>query len=115
MIVFTDIDALNDDFFNHKRHRTSAISESVASISNYPTKLRIYLTNASPYWQVRCLIKGRTYAKSLKTTSRRVAIRGAKDFFHRKVAEIYGSTIVEREDKELLFKDLVQPTLLNCT
>ena len=85
MLVFTDIDALNDDFFNHKRHRTSAISESVASIANYPTKLRIYLTNASPYWQVRCFIKGRTYTKSLRTTSRRVAVRGAKDFFHRTV------------------------------
>jgi hypothetical protein len=38
-------------------------------------------------------------------------VRGAKDFLHRTVAEIYGSTIVEREDKELLFKDLVQPTI----
>ena len=111
MLVFTDIDAVNDDSFNHKRHRTSAISESVASIANYPTKLRIYLTNASPFWQVRCFIKGRAYTKSLRTTSRRVAVRGAKDFFHRTVAEIYGSTIVEREDKELLFKDLVQPTI----
>ena len=45
MLVFTDIDAVNDDSFNHKRNRTSAISESVASIANYPTKLRIYLTN----------------------------------------------------------------------
>ena len=111
MLLFTDIDAVNDDSFNHKRHRTSAIFESVASIANYPTKLRIYLTNASPYWQVRCFIKGRTYTKSLRTTSRRVAVRGAKDFFHRTVAEIYGSTIIEREDKELLFKDLVQPTI----
>ena len=77
MLVFTDIDAVNDDSFNHKRHRTSAISESVASIANYPTKLRIYLTNATPFWQVRCFIKGRTYTKSLRTTSRRVAVRGA--------------------------------------
>jgi len=38
-------------------------------------------------------------------------LRSAKDFFHRTVADIYGSKIVEREDKELLFKDLVQPTL----
>lgn len=111
MLDFSDFEAANDTNFQNRRHRTSAISETVSPIANYPTKLRIYLTNASPFWQVRCFIKGKTYTKSLKTTHRRVAIPAAKDFFHRMVANIYGSTIVEHPDKELLFKDLVQPAL----
>jgi len=111
MLDLSDFEASNDTNYQYRRHRTSAITETVSPIANYPSKLRIYLTNASPFWQVRCFIKGKTYTKSLKTTHRRVAIAAAKDFFHRMVANIYGSTIVERPDKELLFKDLVQPAL----
>jgi len=55
--------------------------------SHYPTKLRIFKTNASRYWQVRCFIKGRTYTQSLKTTNKQAAISAAKQFFHIKTAE----------------------------
>jgi integrase len=47
----------------------------------------------------------------LKTTIRQVAIRAAKDFFHQMVANLYGSTITPREDRALLFSDLVAPTI----
>jgi integrase len=47
----------------------------------------------------------------LKTTIRQVAIRAAKDFFHQSVADLYGTTINIREDKVLLFSDLVAPTI----
>ena len=62
--------AANDTLFKHQRHRTSQIVSTVAPIANYPSKLRIYLTNSSSYWQVKCFLKGKTYSKSLRTTTR---------------------------------------------
>jgi hypothetical protein len=47
------IAAANDTDFNASRHRTLPILASVTPIANYPTKLRIFKTNASRYWQVR--------------------------------------------------------------
>ncbi len=115
MSDFLSQTAANDLNFQRLRHRTSAIAETVSPIANYPSKLRIYLTNASPFWQVRCYIKDRVYTQSLRTIHRRVAINSAKEFFHQKVADIYGSQIAERQnakiDRPILFKDCVQPTL----
>jgi hypothetical protein len=51
-----------------------------------PTKLRIFKTHASHYWQVRCFLKGRTHTQSLKTTNKQAAISQAKHFFHIKIA-----------------------------
>jgi hypothetical protein len=39
--------AANDTLFKHQRHRTSQIVSTVAPIANYPSKLRIYLTDRS--------------------------------------------------------------------
>ena len=111
MLDFSEMCAANEDAYRYQRHRTSPISSTIYSIPNYPKKLRIYLTNSSPYWQVCCFFKGKTYRRSLKTTIRQVAIRAAKDFFHQSVADLYGTTINIREDKVLLFSDLVAPTI----
>jgi integrase len=112
---FREFEAANEDEFKHQRHHTSSIPESVTPIQNYPSKLRIYLTNASPFWQVKCFFKNKTYTKSLRTTNRSVAKNAAKEFFHHTVAEIYGSSLTEltpkRVNKELLFSDFVEPTL----
>jgi integrase len=112
---FREFEAANEDEFKHQRHQTSQIPESVTPIENYPRKLRIYLTNASPFWQVKCFFKNKTYTKSLRTTNRSVAKNAAKEFFHQTVAEIYGSSLTEltpkRLNKELLFSDFVEPTL----
>lgn len=112
---FREFEAANEDEFKHQRHHTSSIPESVTPIQNYPRKLRIYLTNASPFWQVKCFFKNKTYTKSLRTTNRSVAKNAAKEFFHHTVAEIYGSSLTEltpkRLNKELLFSDFVEPTL----
>jgi integrase len=112
---FREFEAANDTEFRHQRHHTSSIPESVTPIDNYPSKLRIYLTNASPFWQVKCFFKNKTYTKSLRTTNRSVAKNAAKEFFHHTVAEIYGSSLTEltpkRVNKELLFSDFVEPTL----
>jgi integrase len=115
MLDFRQFEAANEDEFKHQRHHTSQIPESVSPIENYPRKLRIYLTNASPFWQVKCYFKNKTYTKSLRTTSRSVAKNAAKEFFHHTVSEIYGASLTEltpkRVNKELLFSDFVEPTL----
>ena len=111
MQVFTGFGAANDANFSACAGRTKAIPESVTPIPNYPTKLRIYQTNASRYWQVCCYFKGKTHKQSLRTTNKKVAISGAKNFFHLKVAELYGEQRPEREDKCKPFKDFVQAAL----
>jgi hypothetical protein len=103
--------AANDNRFLPQRHRTHPIAQSVTPIDNYPTKLRIFQTNASRYWQVRCYLRGKTYTQSLKTTNKQAAISQAKHFFHIKTAELYGEHIAVREDSVPLFKDIVPATL----
>ena len=103
--------AANDNRFLPQRHRTLPIEQSVTPIANYPTKLRIFQTNASRYWQVRCYLRGKTYTQSLKTTNKQAAISQAKHFFHIKTAELYGERITVREESVPLFKDIVPATL----
>lgn len=111
MLSFEFEESANDDDFNRLRHPTSSIYQSVSPVKDYPHKLRIYQTNSSPYWQVRCFIKGKVYTKSLKTSYRNVALRAAKEFFHLKVAELYQSKIVERENSETVFADIVESAI----
>mgnify|MGYP003336503988 FL=1 len=103
--------AANDNRFLPQRHRSLPIAQSVTPIANYPTKLRIFQTNASRYWQVRCYLRGKTYTQSLKTTNKQAAISQAKHFFHIKTAELYGEHIQVKEDTVPLFKDIVPATL----
>jgi hypothetical protein len=103
--------AANDTDYKPPRHRTLPILASVTPIANYPTKLRIFKTNASRYWQVRCFLKGKTYTQSLKTTNKQAAIHQAKQFFHIKLAELYGEGIKDRGERPNKFADLVQAAL----
>lgn len=103
-------DAANDERGNY-RHRTVPIPASLTPVPGYPSKLVIFQTSASQYWQVRCFLKGRTYRQSLRTTNRAVALRAAREFFHAKTAELYGQRLVERPETGNLFKDLVVPML----
>jgi hypothetical protein len=103
--------AANDTDYKPSRHRTLPILASVTPIANYPTKLRIFKTHASRYWQVRCFLKGRTHTQSLKTTNKQAAISQAKHFFHIKIAELYGEGIRDRGERENRFADLVQAAL----
>ena len=104
--------AANDTDYKPERHRTLPIVASITPIANYPTKLRIFKTNASRYWQVRCFLKGKTYTQSLKTTNKQAAISQAKHFFHIKTAELYGEGIRDRGERENKFADLVQAALV---
>jgi hypothetical protein len=102
--------AANDTEFAATRHRTLPITASITPKVNYPSKLRIFQTNASRYWQVRCYFKGKTYTQSLRTTNKQSAIYLAKQFFHVKTAELYGET-VQAKDDAVKFADVVQATL----
>jgi len=103
--------AANDTNYLPPRHRTLPILASITPIANYPSKLRIFLTNASRYWQVRCFLKGRTYTQSLKTTNKQAAISQAKQFFHIKTAELYADRVEVRDDKKVKFADLLPAVL----
>jgi hypothetical protein len=103
--------AANDTNYLPTRHRTLPILASITPIANYPSKLRIFLTMASRYWQVRCYLKGRTYTQSLKTTNKKAAISQAKQFFHIKTAELYADRVEVRDDKKAKFADLIPAVL----
>ena len=103
--------AANDTEYLPPRHRTLPIVESITPIANYPSKLRIFLTNASRFWQVRCFLKGRTYTQSLKTTNKQAAISAAKQFFHIRTAELYSDQVTARSDKRPKFADLLPAVL----
>lgn len=110
MLDFRTQDAANDELA-FIRHRTVPIPASITPVPGYPSKLVIFRTHASTYWQVRCFLKGSTYKQSLRTTNRGVALRAAADFFHAKTAELYGQKVVERPETGTLFKDLTTPVL----
>lgn len=103
--------AANDTHFAPPRHRTLPILASVTPIANYPSKLRIYLTNASKFWQVRCFFRGKSYSQSLKTTNKRSAICAAKQFFHIKTAELYGEHVKQQPSATSTFGELVPEAL----
>lgn len=86
------VEAANDYLFYKERNRTLPIPTTITSIVGYPSKLRIFLTNASRYWQVRCFTRGKTTTKSLRTTSKRDAIAAAKIYYEKQVLKI-GATL----------------------
>ena len=75
-------EAANDTIFYRQRNRSLPIISTITNVPNYPSKLSIFLTNASRYWQVRCYFDGKTVIRSLRTTSKRDALRYAKDFYN---------------------------------
>ena len=79
--------AANDDVFCVSRCRSLPVRETITFIPTYPTKLTIFMTNASRFWQVRCYISGKVMIRSLRTTSKRTAIALAKKFYDANVLQ----------------------------
>ena len=52
---------------DNSRHKTAVILGTLSQVPNYPKKLKVYLNNASPYWQAVYWDKGVTYRRSSKT------------------------------------------------
>ncbi|MEQ1488176.1 MAG: site-specific integrase [Methylotenera sp.] len=71
------------------RHKTAAIIGTVTSVPNYPKLLRIYLNNASPYWQAVYWDKGKTYRKTMKTEDKLLAYEKAKVFYELLILKKY--------------------------
>lgn len=86
----------NDPLWYGARSRTNPIKGSSRSVPGYPEKLRIYLTGASSFWQVRCFFRGRMHTRSLRTADVRRAIRGAQGFYE-ELAARYASTPAAEE------------------
>lgn len=107
MPIFSAV-AANDEIYSAGRCRTNAVPESISFIPGYPRKLRIFLTNASCYWQVRCFFNGKTYTKSLRTTRRKEALTLARDYYNTMLIRIYGESYIERTpSNQCLFRSLV--------
>lgn len=60
------------------RHKTAVIIGTVTSVPHYPKKLKVYLNNASPFWQVVYWDRGKTYRRSSKATDKLAAFEQAK-------------------------------------
>jgi integrase len=73
---------------NSQRHKTAVIVGTLTKITNYP-KLRIYLNNASPYWQAVYWDRGQTYRRSLKTSHKADAYEQAKKFYEQLIISKY--------------------------
>ncbi len=105
MEFFVPSRAANDSIYGAGRHRSLPIPNTIFFIAGYPRKLRIFLTNASCYWQARCFIKGKTYTQSLRTQRRKEAMLLARDFYHRMVAKAYGEYYIEKaSDNRRMFR-----------
>jgi integrase len=71
------------------RHKTAAIPGTLTSVPNYPNKLKIYLNNASPYWQAMYFDQGTTYRHSCKTYNKAEAYERAKMFYEMLILRKY--------------------------
>ena len=71
------------------RHKTAAIVNTVTSVPGYPKKLKVYLNNASPYWQASYFDNGSTYRHSCKTQNKLEAYREAKFFYEQLILRKY--------------------------
>lgn len=67
--------------YKAKTHRTTPDSASITQIKGYPSKLIIYLCQASTYWQIRYFAGGTYHKKSSRTSVKQEAIELAKQFY----------------------------------
>lgn len=63
------------------RHKTAVIIGTVTPVPGYPKKLKVYLNNASPYWQAVYWDKGITYRRTTKTIDKLAAYQSAIAFY----------------------------------
>src|SRR5690606_18855327 len=71
------------------RHKTAAIPGTTAQVPNFPRKLKIYLNNASPYWQASYFDNGTTYRHSCKTSDKMEAFKRAGIFYEMLILRKY--------------------------
>ncbi len=108
------IAAANDGLYQQQACRTLPIPTTVTPVAGYPAKLKIYLTNASQYWQVRCFFQGRVRTRTLRTTNKREALANAKQFYEELVGGFYAKKICweEQASPASQFEMLVERVIL---
>ena len=77
--------AANDAVIAHSRCRTLPIAQTLSAIKGYQSKLRIFQTQASKNWQVRCFFAPSMLIRSLRTTNKKEAIERAKLFYEQEL------------------------------
>lgn len=71
------------------RHKTAAILGTVTPVPGYPKKLKVYLNNASPFWQAVYWDNGKTYRKTMQTEDKLLAYDNAKVFYEMLILQKY--------------------------
>jgi hypothetical protein len=71
------------------RHKTAVIIGTVTPVPGYPKKLKVYLNNASPYWQAVYWDKGKTYLRTMQTEDKLIAYDNAKVFYEMLILQKY--------------------------
>ena len=66
---------------NKSMSRTAPIVATFQTVPGYPRKLVLFKMAASQYWQVRCWVHGRSYRRSTRTTSLKVAQATARELY----------------------------------
>jgi integrase len=64
-----------------KPSRTNPILDTVCNVSGYPDKLKVFKVECSKYWQARVYVNGAYRFSSLKTESKKEALRNAINFY----------------------------------
>ena len=82
-------DSLFDFQLTPRRHKTAAIPGTVTSVPHYPKKLKVYLNNASPFWQTSFFDNGKTYRLSCKTQDKLEAFKKAIVFYEQLMLSKY--------------------------
>lgn len=94
--------------YKAKTHRTTPDPATITQIKGYPSKLIIYLCEASNYWQIR-YFAGKTYhKKSSRTSVKQEAIELAKQFyddinFKQRIGPNNQHELFEQQAIELMF------------
>ena len=74
-----------------KPSRTNPIPDTVCNVSGYPDKLKVFKVECSKYWQARVYVNGAYRFSSLKTESKKDALRNAIKFYESVLANPKGS------------------------
>jgi integrase len=75
-----------------KPSRTNPIPDTVCTVSGYPDKLKVFKVECSKYWQARVYVNGGYRFSSLKTESKKDALRNAIKFYESVLANPKGSS-----------------------
>lgn len=79
----------SDFLYAPPRHKTAVIPGTMTHVPNFPKKLKIYLNNASPYWQATYFDNGTTYRHSCKTRDKLEAFKRAGVFYEMLILRKY--------------------------